>query len=48
MIKILDICSGIGGFSRFNTDDDIAPKTGYLRPLMVVVINNLKKTNVAK
>jgi hypothetical protein len=46
-VRFLEKPKGPYGY-RFNTDDDIAPKTGYLRPLMVVVINNLKRTNVTK
>jgi len=46
-LRFLEKPKGPYGY-RFNTDDDIAPKTGYLRPLMVVVINNLKRTNVTK
>ena len=29
---------------KFYSDDNEDPKTGYLRPLMIVVVDNLTKT----
>jgi phage N-6-adenine-methyltransferase len=41
-IRFLEKRKGLYGY-KFLTDDNIEPETGYLRPLMVVVIDNRKK-----
>ena len=41
-IRFLEKPKGLYGY-KFLTDDDEEPKTGYLRPLMIVVIDNRKK-----
>ena len=43
-IRFLEKTKGIYGTKFFNEDNE-EPKTGYLRPLMVVVIDNLNKKN---
>ena len=40
-IRFLEKPKGLYGF-KFATDDGIEPETGYLRPLMIVVMDNRK------
>ena len=40
-LRFLEKPKGLYGF-KFATDDGIKPETGYLRPLMVVVMDNRK------